>query len=89
MLRCKFKVKLNGLSSFLFHVFIGTAIIFHEADLSVVVPDQVLQGEEAPVVCPHRDFAGQSQGFGGWFEQGHLVSVTGEGKKMQSFNKSR
>lgn len=61
--------------SVLLHLLVGTTIIFHKANLSVVVPDQVLQREEAPAVRPHRDFTGQSQGFSWWLQQGHLVPV--------------
>lgn len=58
------------------HLLIWTAIIFYKANLPVVVPDQVLQREEAPAVCPHGDFTGQSQRFGGRLQQGHLVPVS-------------
>lgn len=71
-----FKGEFNGLWSILVHLLVRTAVIFHKADLSVVVPDKVLQREEAPAVCPHRDFTGQSQSFGGRLQQGHLVPVT-------------
>ncbi len=74
--RCLSKGQFSGLQSLLFHLFIRTTIIFHKADLSVVVPDQVLQREEAPAVRPHGDFTGQSQGFGGRLQQRHLVPVT-------------
>jgi len=59
------------------HFLIGTTKVFHKADLSVVVPDQVLQRQEAPAVCPHRDFTGQRQRFGGRLQEGHLVPVAG------------
>lgn len=63
----------SRLGSLLLHLLVRTAIVLHEADLPVVVPDQVLQGEEASDVRPHRDFAGQSQSFGGRLQEGHLV----------------
>lgn len=62
-------------SSLLLHLLVGTTVVFHEADLSFVIPDQVLQGEEAPAVCPHRHLTGQGQGLGRRLQQGHLVPV--------------
>lgn len=61
--------------SVLLHFCIRTTVIFYKTDLSVVVSDQVLQREEAPAVHSHRHFTGQSQGFSGGLQQGHLVPV--------------
>lgn len=74
-LKCLFKVQSHWLSSVLINFLIRTAVIFYKADLSIIISDQVLQREETPAVCPYGDFTGQSQGFGGRFQQGHLVSV--------------
>lgn len=64
--------------SVLLHLYIGTTIILYEADLSIVVPDQVLKGEEPSVVSSHRNFTGQSQGFGRRLQQGHFVPERAE-----------
>lgn len=62
-----------GEQSLIVHFLIGTAVVIHKADLSVVVAHQVLQRQDPPAVGPHGHFARQRQRLGGRLQQRHFV----------------